>query len=48
MASERIGSSRIWRSDAVNVFPRSSRRDDDEQVLQLAATEKASNLSMND
>lgn len=40
VASARIGSSSIWRSNASDVFSGSSRREDDEEQLKWAAIEK--------
>ncbi|KAK7283061.1 hypothetical protein RIF29_12307 [Crotalaria pallida] len=40
VASARIGSSSIWRSNAVDVFSGSSRREDEEEELKWAAIEK--------
>ncbi|XP_028779237.1 pleiotropic drug resistance protein 1-like isoform X1 [Neltuma alba] len=40
VASARIGSSSIWRSNPADVFSGSSRRDDDEEDLKWAAIEK--------
>ena len=40
VSSARISSSNIWRSSDRDIFPRSSREEDDEEALKWAAIEK--------
>lgn len=40
VSSARLSSSNIWRNNAIEVFSKSSRDDDDEEALKWAAIEK--------